>query len=213
MLLVSLLGKYGVCLGWVVLLASCLGGGLTAGTGNAEKIMSESEKSSGVSLSGKAVVENNKLVVDYTVTSTLPHSIYVFDKMIAYDDQGQPKIDPATAYVFWEEPSTLRLVRAVLTVPPNMNVYSLEIPFARELKPQGSLTGRIEFAMPVTEKSPFLFSRRPKRRRRRSSVIRYGSTSAGPRTAKARPYLSKRPAPKKAFVSAEASGRTLSGPI
>ena len=155
MLLVSLLGKYGVCLGWVVLLASCLGGGLTAGTGNAEKIMSESEKSSGVSLSGKAVVENNKLVVDYTVTSTLPHSIYVFDKMIAYDDQGQPKIDPATAYVFWEEPSTLRLVRAVLTVPPNMNVYSLEIPYARELKPQASLTGRIEFAMPVTEKSPF----------------------------------------------------------
>ena len=152
----SLVCRYGLCLGWVALLASCLGGGLmNARTGNAEKIMSETEKTSGISLTGKAVVEKDKLVVDYTVKNTLSHSIYVFDKMVAYDAQGQPKIDPFTAYCFWEEPSTLRLVRAVLTIPPNMNVYSLEIPYARELKPQASLTGRIELPVPVVEKSPF----------------------------------------------------------
>lgn len=120
-----------------------------------EHVMSEIESVAKLSMTSSAKVEGGKLVVDYTVTSNWSASLYVFDEMIAYDGQGKPKIDRSTAYAFYEEPSTLRLVRAVLNLPREKEVYALEIPYARELKPRGSLAGQIVLDLPVKEKSPF----------------------------------------------------------
>lgn len=117
--------------------------------------MSESENLGKVILSGEARIEKNKLVVEYIVRNTLAKSIYVFDEMIEYDGDGKPQLNHSTAYCFWEEPNTLRLVRAILRIPLEKDIYSLEIPYARELKPQSSLDGKIELDIPVKEKSPF----------------------------------------------------------
>ncbi|MGD9562190.1 MAG: hypothetical protein AB7F88_08210 [Pyrinomonadaceae bacterium] len=120
-----------------------------------EKPMKEPNNSTHLSLTGSASVKDGKLIVNYELKSNLPYSVYVFDEMIAYNEEGRPKIDRSTAYRFWEEPNTLRLVRAVLKMPREKDVYSLEIPYARELKPQAELTGNIELDVPVKEKSPF----------------------------------------------------------
>lgn len=126
-----------------------------ANAGTMEKPMKEPNNSTHLSLSGKASVENGKLSVEYTLRNNLPYSVYVFDEMIAYNSEGRPQIDRSIAYRFWEEPKTLRLVRAVLKMPLEKEVYSLEIPYARELKAQAALTGKIELDVPVKEKSPF----------------------------------------------------------
>lgn len=117
--------------------------------------MKEPDNSTNLSLTGTASVEKDKLIVDYKLRSGLPYSVYVFDEMIAYNAEGRPLIDRSKAYTFWEEPNTLRLVRAVLKMPLEKEVYSLEIPYARELKPGAELTGKIELTVPVKEKSPF----------------------------------------------------------
>lgn len=141
--------------GLIVILTACVRNGVDADHQFGEKIMSETEISTGVSLTGKAESDGKKLVVEYTVKNSLPHSIYVFDIMIKYDEKGQPLLDKENAYRFWEEPSALRLVRAVLRTPPDRNVYALEIPYARELKTQSSVTGNIVLKLPVKEDSPF----------------------------------------------------------
>ncbi len=126
-----------------------------ASAGTMENLMKEPDNSINLSLTGTASVENGKLTVNYSLRSSLPYSIYVFDEMIAYDKEGRPQLDRSTAYCFWEEPNTLRLVRAVLKMPLEKEVYSLEIPYARELKPKSELTGKIVMDAPVKEKSPF----------------------------------------------------------
>ena len=148
--------KFGLILSWILIFLACSTVGVSVAPNSTERIMSEGENLARVSLSGKATKENDKLVVEYTVRNTLSHSIYVFDEMIEYDSNGQPKINRSTAYCFWEEPETLRLVRAILRVPLEKDVYSLEIPYARELKAQAEITGRIELDLPVNEKKSFL---------------------------------------------------------
>ncbi len=120
-----------------------------------EQVMSEPESASKISMTSSAKVEVNKLIVDYSIQSNWPTSLYIFDEMIKYDDQQKPVIDSDTAYRFFEEPKTLRLVRAVLNLPKEKDVYSLEMPYARELKPRQKLEGRISLDLPVNEKSPF----------------------------------------------------------
>ncbi len=147
--------RYWILLTVVLILTCCVEQGLPVMSGPPEKIMSESENFSSVVLSGKARIENNKLIVEYSVRNTTPTSLYIFDEMIEYDSKGQPKINKTTAYCFWEEPNTLRLARALLRIPLEKDIYSLEIPYARELKPQATLSGKIELDIPVKEKSPF----------------------------------------------------------
>lgn len=108
-----------------------------------------------VTLKGDARIENNKLIVDYTFRNNTDRPVYVFDEMIAYDGEQKPVIDRKTAYCFFEEPKTLRLARATLRLPLEKDVYSLEIPYAREVKPKTEVKGTIELEIPVKEKSPF----------------------------------------------------------
>lgn len=147
--------KFGLLLSLALIYAACPTAGVTGTTQTPERIMSEGENFAKVTLNGKATKDKNRLVIEYTVRNNLPHSIYVFDQMIKYDDTGKPELDPTTAYCFWEEPKTLRLVRAILRIPLEKDIYSLEIPYAREIKPQSEVSGKIELDVPVKEKSPF----------------------------------------------------------
>jgi hypothetical protein len=119
-----------------------------------EKNMTEKNSLGEIKLKAEGKIDDNKLVVEYSFINNSNGVVYVFDEMIRYE-KYEPKIDKDTAYCFYEEPNTLRLVRAVLKEPKGMRVYSLEIPYAREVKEQSTITGKIILDIPVKEKSPF----------------------------------------------------------
>ncbi len=120
----------------------------------AEINMAEKNSLNKISLSGSGRVEKDKLIVEYTFRNDSDRFIYVFDEMIAYDGY-KPKIDRSTAYCFFEEPRTLRLVRALLQSPVGKRVNAQEIPYARPVKPRSEVKGKIELGLPVKEKSPY----------------------------------------------------------
>ena len=114
----------------------------------------EGRQSGGVTLSAKAVVEPVEIVVSYTVVNETEQAIILWDRMIDYDAEGK-KIDAEGAYVFWEEPDGVRLVRAQLQLPPGVDVYEKEIPYARTVAPHASVEGHIRLPLPLHEASPF----------------------------------------------------------
>lgn len=107
-----------------------------------------------MSLSAKAIKAENRLNIDYTLLNSQDKTIYVWDVMTNTVDNEQI-VDPALAYVFWESPKTIRVVRAVLDEPPDLHPVVREIPFVREIKAHDSIHGRISLALPIQEYSPF----------------------------------------------------------
>jgi hypothetical protein len=107
-----------------------------------------------VSLSGKAFRTGDRLVVEYQLTNQRALPIYVLDQMVKHNDQG-PFLDPERAYVCWEEPRALRLVRASLPLPLDRNIYRKEVPYARRVPPGETVEGRIALDVPVEEYNPF----------------------------------------------------------
>lgn len=103
-----------------------------------------------------ATAENTPagLIVNYVVENHTDQSVYLWDLMIGYDDDKQ-KIDHDSAYVFYAEPKTVRLIRAELPLPKTFDIARKEIPFARALAAKSKLTGTIKLKHPVTEFSPY----------------------------------------------------------
>jgi len=107
-----------------------------------------------VALRGKVSKAGDRLVVEYELTNQRKQPIYVLDRMVNSNAAGL-FLDPDLAYALWEEPRTLRLVRATLQLPPDRNVNSKEIPYARKVAPGETVQGRISLPAPVVEYSPF----------------------------------------------------------
>ena len=105
-------------------------------------------------MTAEARVEGDRLVVEYNVNNQTGREIYLFDQMIRYEG-NVPTVDPTTAYCFFEDPQTLRLVRATLRLPLEKEVRVQEIPYARAIPANSSGTGKIDLPLPVPEKSPF----------------------------------------------------------
>lgn len=114
----------------------------------------ETETFSDLSMKADAKVEGDKLIVEYTVRNNSEQNLYLFDQMVGYEG-NVPVVDQDTAYCFFDEPDTLRLVRATLRLPLEKEVRVLEIPFARAVPAHGEVAGRIQLKIPVPEKSPF----------------------------------------------------------
>lgn len=107
-----------------------------------------------INLTGNLTRTDTHLVIDYRLSNAGSKSVYVWDVMINYDTDGQ-FIDDDIAYVFWEDPKAVRLVRALLDEPPDVHVVAREMPYVRELAPKAHVTGRVSLALPVKENSPF----------------------------------------------------------
>ncbi len=107
-----------------------------------------------VELTGETMVNDQKLVVGYQIHNKGTQSIYLWDQMVDYPG-GVESIDPDRAYVFWEHPKIVRVVRAALNAPRDHEVTSREIPYVREVPAGESVKGRISLPVPLTEFSPF----------------------------------------------------------
>lgn len=107
-----------------------------------------------VTLSASAVLEPTALVITYRVSNETEQTIVLWDQMIDYDGRDE-KIDPKGAYVLWEKPDVIRVIRAELPVPPHLNVYRNEVPYVRTVTAHSVVEGIVRLALPVEEVSPF----------------------------------------------------------
>jgi len=107
-----------------------------------------------VSLEATAEKTGTDLIIKYQVRNLSDQVIYLWDRMIGYNDQGQ-FIDPGSAYVFYEEPDTVRVIAGVLPLPKSRDVGRKEIPYARTFPPNSTLEGEIRLPLPVKEFSPY----------------------------------------------------------
>lgn len=118
-----------------------------------EKTMSDQVLKS-VTLKAQAENTENALVIKYEVENHTEQTLYLWDGMVSYP--GTEKgLDHDSAYVFFEEPKTLRVIRAVLPLPTAFDIGKKEIPFARALAPLSKLTGKITLKHPIKEYSPY----------------------------------------------------------
>lgn len=124
-----------------------------AATPRKKKMMNE-ETIKDVTMRAQAENTEDALVVTYEVENQSENMLYLWDQMIGWS--GMTKvIDHDAAYVFFEEPATVRLIRADLPLPELRQIGKKEIPYARVLPPKGKLTGRIRLVHPVKEYSPY----------------------------------------------------------
>jgi len=122
--------------------------------GLAAALVSVASGEASVSMTGTAAIEGGQLLVRYQVTNTGTVSVYLRDVMPGYGAAGMV-VNPSSAYAFHEAPDGLRLVRAELQIPEELDVAKKEVPFARMLAPGARLEGRIALDAPVREASPF----------------------------------------------------------
>lgn len=116
--------------------------------------MTEESTVKPISLTAKAEKNGDKLVIEYEIQNHTEQILYVWDRMIGYNPSGQI-IDQESAYIFWEEPKTLRIVRANLPLPFDRDVARKEIPFVRGIPAKATVSGKIVCALPTPEYSPF----------------------------------------------------------
>lgn len=113
-----------------------------------------------ITIEATAGITDGKLVINYQIKNLSDREVYVWDQMIGYEGNEQV-IDEDAAYVFLEEPDTLRIIRADLELPSGLDVARKEIPFVRQLPPKGKLTGSVKLSVPVKEFSPFFPELKP----------------------------------------------------
>jgi len=142
-------------------LAFCLGSNYTVNTGEGKAMNQLSSTPATdvpvmahVSLTGKLSRAEDKLVIEYTVKNTGANAVYLWDLLKDY--QGEKEfINHDLAYVFYENPKTVRVVRAMLQLPFDRDIYMKEDPYVRVVPAAGSAQGRIVLSTPVAELSPF----------------------------------------------------------
>ena len=118
-----------------------------------EKKMSE-ETVKQVTMRATAQNTEAALIVSYEVENLTDQELYLWDGMVGFEGTNKV-VDKDSAYVFFEEPKTLRILRADLPLPKLRSVGKKQILFARLLGPKAKLTGKISLKHPVREYSPY----------------------------------------------------------
>lgn len=118
------------------------------------KMETEESLNKSVKLSGKVERKDGVLSIKYELTNQTPKKIYVYDLIPIRGEDGE-EIKHDLAYRCYEEPDTLRVVRAVLPLPTDREVFMKEIPYVRPVEPNKSVSGQIVLPAPVLEYNPY----------------------------------------------------------
>lgn len=94
-------------------------------------------------------------MIEYEVQNDSGEVVYFWDRMIDYTADGDQIISPDLAYVFFEEPRTLDVIRANLSLPKSVRVATKETPYVRAVAAGERVAGRISLKLPVQEFSPY----------------------------------------------------------
>lgn len=107
-----------------------------------------------VKLNADAVISGDKLTVTYDVENLTDSDVYIWDGMIGFE--GPDKIvDHDRAYIFFEEPETVRMIRGELPSPTTIKIGVKQILFARLLKARSKLGTKFSVPYPLKEHSPY----------------------------------------------------------
>lgn len=107
-----------------------------------------------VKLTGGVEKRDKELIIKYSLTNQSQKKIYVWDVLTVRGENGE-EIYPDLAYRCFEEPETLRVVRAVLPLPLDRDVYITDVPYVHGVDPNKSITGQIVLPLPVLEYNPY----------------------------------------------------------
>jgi len=119
-----------------------------------EHVMEVEEGKGPVVLTGEVKQDKDSIVISYELKNQSHNPVLAWD-LIVSESGGSETIYDNLAYVCFEEPNTLRVVRGVLELPLDRDVYQKEIPYARAIEPMSSVTGRIVLRMPLEEYNPY----------------------------------------------------------
>ena len=116
--------------------------------------METAESFGKVILSGEIEKTDDSLMINYQLTNQSQEKIYIWD-LIPVRDEGGEEVEHDLAYRCFEEPDTLRVVRAVLPLPLDREVYMKNVPYVRPVEPNKSVTGKIVLPLPILEYNPY----------------------------------------------------------
>jgi hypothetical protein len=119
-----------------------------------EHVMEVEEGKGPVVLTGEVKQDKDNIVISYELKNQSHNPVLAWDLMSG-EASGSETIIDDLAYVCFEEPKTLRVVRGVLPLPLDRDVYQKEIPYARTIEPMSSVTGRIVLPLPLEEYNPY----------------------------------------------------------
>lgn len=119
-----------------------------------ELFMEQESAIRSVELTGSVKKTETSLEIHYDLKNNSKDPVLAWD-VLTGESGGQEIVKPELAYVCVVEPDTLRVVRAVLQLPFDRDVYMKEIPYAREVAPGKSVKGKIVLPLPVEEFNPY----------------------------------------------------------
>ena len=119
-----------------------------------ELIMEQESAIRSVELTGSVKKTETTLEIRYDLKNISKDPVLAWD-VLTGESGGQEIVKPELGYVCVVEPDTLRVVRAVLQLPFDRDVYMKEIPYAREVAPGTSVKGKIVLPLPVEEFNPY----------------------------------------------------------
>jgi hypothetical protein len=100
-------------------------------------------------------VGTDGLGVQYVVTNTAGHEVYLFNRLFVTDIKGQRTLDPNRAYAEVRG-TTLHLAKQLVEIPPGMLVEFPVVPYLTRLDPGESLEEKMEFELPIREDQPYM---------------------------------------------------------
>jgi hypothetical protein len=110
-------------------------------------------KSTAVTLHARAEIRDNRLIIQYEVFNGLDKAIFLTNRIFQWTPEGM-SLDPNLVYSDVVD-DMLRLVKACLPVPEELDVESPIVPYLTELPSGESLAETISISLPLMPYHPY----------------------------------------------------------
>ncbi len=95
------------------------------------------------------------LSIQYNVTNTRSHPIYLFNVLWELDPKGKYKLADPSGYICLSPSGELHVAELILPLPRDRTVYLRNVPFVTKVEPKQTFTGKVQLPLPVSEYNPY----------------------------------------------------------
>ena len=106
-----------------------------------------------VTLQAQAEIRDDRLIIQYKVSNGLDEAIFLTNRIFQWTPEGM-SLDPNLVYSDVAD-DTLRLVKACLPVPDELDVESPSVPYLTELSSGETFTETLSIPLPLTPYHPY----------------------------------------------------------
>jgi len=118
-----------------------------------EREQDMTSKSTAVTLFTQTEIRGNHLIIQYQVSNGLDEAIFLTNRIFQWTPEGM-SLDPNLVYSDVAD-DTLRLVKACLPVPDELDVESPSVPYLTELSSGETFTETLSIPLPLTPYHPY----------------------------------------------------------